>query len=372
HWHLTDDQGWRIESKKYPRLTEIGSYRPNSIIGRTGPDYDNTPVSGFYTQDEAREIVKYAADRHIMVVPEVDLPGHMMAAMASYPELGCTGGPYEVWRAWGVNDGVLCPGKDVTMKFIEDILSEVAEIFPAPYFHIGGDECPKVLWAQCPDCQARIKELGLEWKDGVSPESQLQGYVTRFACDVLGRHGKRAIGWDEILECDIPRDAVIMSWRGVEGAYEGTARGHEVILTPTSHCYFDFYQTKDTANEPYAIGGLTTVEKVYGLEPCLPTMTDEQRKLVLGAQSNLWTEYIPTFSHAQYMELPRLAALSEVQWRAPEGKDFEEFKTRIPALLALYDKLGYNYAKHIADVEVKYNVDTLNRALVVDCSALPG
>lgn len=372
HWHLTDDQGWRIEIKKYPKLTEIGSYRPNSIIGRTGPEYDNTPVSGFYTQDEAREIIEYAADRHITVIPEIDLPGHMMAAMASYPELGCTGGPYEVWRAWGVNDGVLCPGKDETMQFLEDVISEVAEIFPAPYFHIGGDECPKVTWAECPHCQARIKELGLEWKDGVSPESQLQGYVTRFACDVLSRHGKRAIGWDEILECDIPQDAVIMSWRGVEGAAVGTARGHEVILTPTSHCYFDFYQTKDTAHEPYAIGGLTTVEKVYSLEPCLPTMTDEQKALVLGCQSNLWTEYIPTFSHAQYMELPRLAALAEVQWRDPAVKDFEEFKTRIPALLALYDELGYNYAKHIADVEVKYDVDTERHGLVMNCSALPG
>lgn len=372
HWHLSDDQGWRIQIDKYPKLTEIGSYRPNSIIGRNGPEFDNTPVSGFYTKEDARDIVKYAADRHIEVIPEIDLPGHMMAAMASYPELGCTGGPYEVWRQWGVNDGVLCPGKDKTMQFIEDVLTEVAEIFPSNYFHIGGDECPKVLWANCEHCQARIKELGLQWKDGVSPEAQLQGYVTAFACDVLSRHGKRAIGWDEILECEIPQDAVIMSWRGVDGAAKGTARGHEVILTPTSHCYFDFYQTKDVDKEPFAIGGLTTVEKVYSLEPTLPSMTPEQKELVLGCQANLWTEYIASFPHVQYMELPRLAALAEVQWLEPEDKNFEDFLTRIPALFSLYDKLGYNYAKHVADVDMKYTIDPDNHALVATASALPG
>ena len=372
HWHLSDDQGWRIEIKKYPKLTEVGSYRPHSIIGRTGPGYDNVPVSGFYTQEQAREIIDYAAKRHIMIVPEIDLPGHMMAAMASYPELGCTGGPYNVWCEWGVNDGVLCPGKDNTMQFIADVLNEVMDIFPGPYMNIGGDECPKVIWASCPHCQARIKELGLVEKNGVSPEAQLQGYVTSFACDVVRKHGKSAIGWDEILECEIPQDAIVLSWRGVEGAAEGARRGHRVILSPTSHCYFDFYQTKDTQNEPYAIGGLTTVERVYGFEPCLPDMTDEEKALVLGCQANLWTEYIPTFSHVQYMELPRLAALSEVQWMQPEARDYEDFKTRIPALMAMYDKLGYNYARHIADVDVRYDVDTDNGALVMTCSSLPG
>ncbi len=372
HWHLTDDQGWRIEIKKYPRLTEVGSYRPHTIIGRTGPGFDNTPVSGFYTQDQIRDVIEYAAKRHIQIVPEIDLPGHMMAAMASYPELGCTGGPYEVWCQWGVNDGVLCPGKDHTMEFIADVLNEVMDLFPSPYIHIGGDECPKVVWSTCPHCQARIKELGLVEKNGVSPESQLQGYVTKFACDVVRKHGKSAIGWDEILECEIPEDAIIMSWRGVEGAADGTARGHRAILSPTSHCYFDFYQTKDTQNEPYAIGGLTTVERVYSLEPYLPGMTDKQKDLIMGCQANLWTEYIPTFSHVQYMELPRLAALSEVQWMQPENRDFEDFKTRIPALMAIYDKLGYNYAKHIADVDVSYNVDPINKTLVMTCSSLPG
>lgn len=372
HWHLTDDQGWRLEIKKYPRLTEVGSYRPHSILGHTGPGFDDIPVSGYYTQDEAREIVKYAADRHIQVIPEVDLPGHMMAAMASYPWLGCSGGPYEVWCSWGVNDGVLCPGKDSTLEFIADVLDEVMEIFPAPYMHIGGDECPKVVWQTCEHCQARIKELGLEWKDGVSPESQLQGYITAFATKVVRDHGKSAIGWDEILECDIPRDAVIMSWRGVEGAAEGAKRGHRVILTPTSHCYFDFYQNQDTKNEPYAIGGLTTVERVYSLEPCLPSMTPAEKELVMGCQANLWTEYIKDFPQVQYMELPRLAALSEVQWLKPEHKDYEDFKQRIPSLLAIYDRMGYNYARHIADVDVTYRPDSEKKSLIVTASALPG
>ncbi|MCM1450495.1 MAG: family 20 glycosylhydrolase [Clostridiales bacterium] len=372
HWHLTDDQGWRIQIDKYPKLTEIGSYRPHSIIGHAGPDYDNIPVSGFYTKEQAREIIKYAAERHIDVIPEIDLPGHMMAAMASYPQLGCKGGPYEVWCSWGVNDGVLCPGKDETMQFIADVMNEVMDLFPSQYIHIGGDECPKVEWAKCPACQARIKELGIEAKEGMSAETQLQGYVTSFACNVAKEHGKTPIGWDEILECDIPQDAVIMSWRGVEGAADGTRRGHRAILTPNSCCYFDFYQDGDTDNEPYAIGGLTTVEQVYALEPCLPTMSDEQKNMVLGCQANLWTEYIPTFDYVQYMELPRLAALSEVQWLNPSQKDYADFKTRIPALLTIYDRMGYRYARHIADVAARYEVDSDNGALKVTASALPG
>lgn len=372
HWHLTDDQGWRLEIKKYPRLAEVGSYRPNTIIGRGGSKFDNTPVSGYYTQEQVKDIIKYAADRHIQVIPEIDLPSHMIAALAAYPELGCTGGPYEVFRRWGVFDDVLCPGNDKTMQFLSDVLNEVMDLFPAPYIHIGGDECPKVRWKACPKCQARIKDLGLEEKEGLSPEAQLQGYVTTFACDVVRRHGKTAIGWDEILECDIPSDAVIMSWRGVQGAADGARRGHRVILTPTSHCYFDFYQTRDTKNEPLAIGGYTPVEKVYSFEPVLPSMTPEEASLVLGCQSNLWTEYIPTFSHAQYMELPRLAALSEVQWLDPSKKDYENFKKRVPRLLALYDKLGYNYARHIGDVETTYAVDPKSRALNVTMSSLPG
>ncbi len=372
HWHLTDDQGWRIEIKKYPRLTEVGSYRPGSVIGRTGTDYDSIPVFGFYTQDEIRDIIKYAADRHITVIPEIDLPSHMMAALASYPELGCTGGPYDVWKNWGVEDNVLCPGKDHTMEFIADVLNEVMDIFPAPFIHIGGDECPKTQWKKCPDCQARIKELGIKATDKASAEDLLQGYVTKFAADVAAKHGKSVIGWDEILECDVPGDAVIMSWRGVNGAVDGTARGHRVILTPNTHLYFDFYQSKDIQHEPFAIGGLCPVDRVYSFEPISPDMTPEQQKLVLGAQSNLWTEYVKTFDHVQYMELPRLAALCEVQWTEPEKKDFQSFKDRIPALFALYDRLGYNYAKHLSDVAVDYSVDHQRRALKVDCSTIKG
>lgn len=372
HWHLTDDQGWRVEIKKYPKLTEIGSYRPNSVIGRTGNNYDTIPVSGFYTQDQIRDIIKYAADRHITIIPEVDLPSHMMAALASYPELGCTGGPYAVWRNWGVEDNVLCPGKDKTMQFIADVLEEVMELFPSPLIHIGGDECPKTQWEKCPDCQARIKELGLKDTEHATAEAQLQGYVTAFAADIAARHGKDVIGWDEILECDLPGNTVVMSWRGIEGAAEGTRRGHRVILTPSTYLYFDFYQTKDIDKEPLAIGGLCPVERVYSFEPIAPDMTPEQQKLVLGAQSNLWTEYIPTFDHVQYMELPRLAALCEVQWTDPAKKDFQSFKDRIPALFALYDKLGYNYAKHLSDVDVSYSVDHSRRALKVNCSTIKG
>lgn len=373
HWHLTDDQGWRIEIKKYPRLTQVGQYRPHSILGRTGPDYDTIPVQGFYTRDQAREVVQYAAARHIQVIPEIDLPSHMQAALASYPELGCTGGPYEVWGAWGVSDQVLCPGNDKTMEFLKDVIDEVCAIFPAPYFHIGGDECPRTEWVKCPRCQARIKELGIEPKNGVSAEAQLQGYVTRYACDIVHSHGKQAIGWDEILECEeIPSDAIIMSWRGVRGAEKGTARGHRTILTPTSHCYFDFYQSEDISAEPFAIGGLTPVEKVYDFDPILTSMTPQQQQLVMGCQSNLWCEYIASLAHAQYMELPRLAALCEVQWLDPSLKDYEDFKRRLPSLLDIYDKEGYNYARHIFNPQASYDVDSDTGTLKVSLSSMPG
>ncbi len=246
HWHLTDDQGWRIEIKKYPRLTEVGSKRPGTLIGRygAGTEIDSIPVEGFYTQDQIRDIIAYAAEHHIEIIPEIDLPSHMMAALASYSELGCTGGPYEVLCTWAGYKDVLCPGKDMTMEFIGDVLSEVMELFPSKFIHIGGDECPKDRWKECPDCQARIAELGIKATDEASAETQLQGYVTRYAADVARRHGKSVIGWDEILECeDIPQDAVVMSWRGIDGAVKGTVRGHRVIQTPNDYLYFDYYQS---------------------------------------------------------------------------------------------------------------------------------
>lgn len=375
HWHLTDDQGWRIEIKKYPRLTEIGSKRAGTLIGRygAGTEIDSIPVEGYYTQDRIRDIIAYAADRHIEIIPEIDLPSHMMAALASYPELGCTGGPYEVLCTWAGYKDVLCPGKDTTMKFIGDVLSEVMELFPSKFIHIGGDECPKDRWKECPDCQARIAELGIVATDEASAETQLQGYVTRYAAEVARRHGKSIIGWDEILECDdIPQDAVVMSWRGTDGAVKGTARNHRVIQTPNDYLYFDYYQSDDMKAEPLAIGGYVPVRRVYSFEPFTDEMTDAQKALVMGPQANLWTEYVPTFSHLQYMELPRIAALSEVQWTAPEKKNYHDFKCRMPRLIAAYEREGYNYARHIFDTDISFRPDRSTGALSMSASVYPG
>ncbi len=372
HWHLTDDQGWRIEIKSRPRLTEIGSRRPATIIGRTGPGYDGIPVEGYYSQEEVADIIDYAARRHITVIPEIDLPSHMQAALASYPELGCTGGPYEVWQRWGISPDVLCPGNDATMQFLEDVITEVAAMFPGPYIHIGGDECPRTRWEECPKCQHRISELGLKATDGVSAEAQLQGYVTAFACDVARRCGKRAIGWDEILESSAPDDAVVMSWHSVSGGLEGVKRGHQVVMTPSQYCYFDYFQSPDGPDEPFAVGGLNDVSHVYSLEPVLPSFTEGEAALVLGCQANLWTEYVKTLSHAQYNVLPRMAALAEVAWTAPELKDYEDFRQRLLPLMKEYDRQGYNYARHVVEVAVDFEPDTISGALVMTCSALPG
>ena len=372
HWHLSDDQGWRIEIKKYPKLTTVGSVRKETVIGREPGEWDGKPVSGFYTQDEAREIVKYAAERYINVIPEIDMPGHMTAALASYPHLGCTGGPYDVWTQWGVTPEVLCPGNDSTMLFIKDVLNEIMDIFPSEYIHIGGDECPKIRWKECPKCQARIKREGIKAKGKFSAEDRLQGYVTRYAYNVIKERGRVMIGWDEILECDIPSDAIVTSWRGDAGAVDGAQRGNKVILSPNSHLYFDFYQTKDTQLEPFAIGGYLPVEKVYSFEPIPSELKGDTAKLVIGAQANLWTEYIKTFDHVQYMELPRMAALAEVVWSQPEKKDYASFLNRIPALLQIYDALGYNYAKHLADVSAEYTPNVDDKSLDVKLSTLKG
>jgi len=359
HWHLTDDQGWRIEIKKYPKLTQIGSVRKQTVIGKNTGKYDGKEHSGFYTQDQIKEIVNYAADRHITVIPEIDLPGHMLAALAAYPELGCTGGPYEVASTWGVFPDVLCPGKEATFEFLENVLTEVMDLFPSEYIHIGGDECPKDRWENCPDCQRRIKELGL--KDGKhKKEFYLQSYVTARIEKFLNNHGRNIIGWDEILEGELAPNATVMSWRGMEGGLEAAKLNHDVIMTPNSYCYFDYYQTQDTQNEPFAIGGYVPVEKVYSFEPVPSELTPEQQKHILGAQANLWTEYIATPEHVEYMVLPRMAALSEVQWMQPEKKNFDSFLKRLPQLIALYDKLGYNYATHVFDIQAKMipNFDT--------------
>ena len=370
HWHLTDDQGWRIEIKKRPELTTIGSKRSETVIGYNSGEYDGIPYSGFYTQDEAREIVKYAQERHITVIPEIDLPGHMQAALAAYPELGCTGGPYEVWKMWGVSEDVLCAGNDKTLTFIEDVLNEIVDIFPSEYIHVGGDECPKVRWEKCPKCQARIKELGLKADKDHTAEQRLQSYIINYAEQFLNGKGRQIIGWEEILEGGLAPNATVMSWRGIEGGIEAVKHKHDAIMTPSSFLYFDYYQTMDTDNEPPAIGGYVPLEKVYSYEPVPQILTPKEAKHIVGVQANLWTEYIPTYSQVEYMELPRMAALSEVQWTMPEKKEYVDFLKRLPGLIAVYDINQYNYAKHIFQVKSQYIPDTEANVLNVALSTI--
>ena len=370
HWHLTDDQGWRIEIKKYPKLTEIGSQRSRTVIGRNTQEYDNTPYGGFFTQEEAKEIVKYAQERYITVIPEVDLPGHMLAALAAYPEMGCTGGPYEVCPRWGVFEDVLCIGNDQTMQFLEDVMSEIIEIFPSKYVHIGGDEAPRTRWEKCPKCQARIKAEGLKADKNHTAEDRLQSYCMTRIEEFLNSKGRQIIGWDEILEGDVAPNATVMSWRGMEGGIKAAQLGHDVIMTPTSFCYFDYYQTADTKDEPLGIGGYVPIEKVYSLEPVPAALTEEQSKHILGAQANLWTEYIHSSEHVEYMVLPRMAALAEVQWTQPEKKDFKDFTKRLARLMKFYQRDGFNYAKHVFDLKVDFTPDVTKKAVVVTLSTI--
>ena len=343
HWHLTDDQGWRIEIKSYPLLSQISCWREGTMVGRDFSSNDHIRYGGFYTQDEIREVVAYAAARGITVVPEVDLPGHMLAALAAYPEFGCTGGPYAAWTVWGVSDQVLCAGKEGTFRFLEAVLSEVAELFPGEYIHIGGDECPKDEWKKCPDCQARIRELGLQDDGRFSAEQYLQNYVTRRIQDFLAGKGRKVIGWDEILEGELAPGATVMSWRGAAGGKQAAALGFDAVMTPNSHCYFDYYQAEGGEGEPLGIGGFVPVEKVYALDP-LEGIAPEKAHHILGVQANLWTEYIAEPEHLEYMLLPRLLALSEVQWCQPGQRDPERFMRVLREhQYAVLDAAGYNY-----------------------------
>lgn len=373
HWHLTDDQGWRFEMKKYPKLSTIAAERSETVIGRNSGEYDGQHYGPFqYTQDDCREIVAYAAERYITVIPEIDLPGHMQAALAAYPEFGCTGGPYEVWKMWGVSENVLCAGNDATLGFIEDVLTEIVDVFPSEYIHVGGDECPKTEWEKCPKCQARIKALGLKDDDKHSAEMYLQSFVISHAEKLLNSKGRKIIGWDEILEGELAPTATVHSWRGISGGLEAAKKGHNCIMSPNTYMYFDYYQTKHTADEPLAIGGYVPVETVYNYEPMHPSLTPEQQKHIIGVQANLWTEYIHTFTHVEYMELPRMAALCEVQWCKPENKNFEDFKQRIIPLVELYDIKGYNYAKHIFDVNATFTTDTTKNCIIAELSTIDG
>ena len=373
HWHLTDDQGWRFEMKKYPKLSTIAAERDETVIGRNSGEYDGQHYGPFqYTQDDCREIVAYAAERHITVIPEIDLPGHMQAALAAYPEYGCTGGPYEVWKMWGVSENVLCAGNDATLQFIEDVLTEIVEVFPSEYIHVGGDECPKTEWEKCPKCQARIKALGLKDDDKHSAEMYLQSFVISHAEKFLNSKGRKIIGWDEILEGELAPTATVHSWRGISGGLEAAKKGHNCIMSPNTYMYFDYYQTKHSDDEPLAIGGYVPVETVYNYEPMHPSLTPEQQKHIIGVQANLWTEYIHTFTHVEYMELPRMAALCEVQWCKPENKDYENFKQRVIPLVELYDIKGYNYAKHIFDVNATFTADTIGNCVIAELCTIDG
>ena len=365
HWHLTDDQGWRIEIKKYPLLTQIGSKRAQTVIGHNSGKYDGKPYSGFYTQKQIRDIVKYAADRYITIVPEIDLPGHMQAALAAYPDMGCTGGPYEVWQKWGVSDNVLCAGNDKTLTFIDNVLKEITQLFPSKYIHVGGDECPKTQWQKCPKCQARIKALNLEAKDGHSAEERLQSYIITHASNYLKFLGRNTIGWDEILEGGLAEGATVMSWRGESGGIAAAKQHHDVVMTPNSYLYFDYYQSLDKANEPLAIGGYLPLETVYSYEPMPKELTADEARHIIGVQANIWTEYMPTFKQMQYMALPRLAALSEVQWSQPALKDYNSFTNRLTEFTHLYDRLGYNYAKHLYNVAIQVDSDNKWREILI-------
>ena len=336
HWHLTEDQGWRIEIKKYPKLTEVGSTRKETITEPRSNEYDGTPVSGFYTQEEAREIVRYAADRFITVIPEIDLPGHMMAALASYPELGCTGGPYEIPTRFGVFDEVLCGGNEQTLQFAKDVLNEIMDIFPSPYIHIGGDECPKVRWEKCPKCQAKIRELGLKSTREHSKENQLQVWFMSEVEKEINARGRKMMGWDEILEGNPEPSVTVMGWTSPKASIQSAQLGHPTIVTPIQYLYF---------SNPWInhIMGEASVERVYNFEPVADTLTLDQRKNIIGAQGCIWTEWTKDSVKMEWQMMPRIDALSELQWTQPAKKDFKQFLQRLQHQLKLYELKGWNY-----------------------------
>ena len=326
------------------------------MVEKNFDQYDNTPYGGYYTQEQIRDIVNYAKERFITIIPEVDLPGHMVAALASYPSLGCTGGPYEVQGVWGVHPDVLCAGKEETYEFVTDVLSEVIELFPSRYIHIGGDECPKDRWKKCPLCQARIRKLGLKTDKEHTAEERLQSYFMTRVEKFLNENNRQIIGWDEILEGGAAPNATVMSWRGTDGGVQAAKLRHNVVMTPNTYLYFDYYQSEDTQTEPLAIGSYVPLERVYDFEPVPDTLDNDSKKYILGAQANLWTEYISDFKQVEYMLLPRLDALSEVQWTQPENKNWVNFLDRLQHNIQVYDLKGYNYGKHIFGINPEYRI----------------
>lgn len=340
HWHLTDDQGWRIEIKAYPELTEKGSIRKETVIGHCHDPkgWDGTPYGGYYTQEEIRQIVAYAAERYLTIIPEIEMPGHAQAALHALPWLGCEEQQVEVWGMWGVTPEVMCGGKESTYEFLEKVLTEVVALFPGEMIHIGGDECPKDRWKRCKECQKRMRELGLE------NESQLQGYLVARIEKLLNGYGRRIIGWDDILEGGVTPTATVMSWQGSKGGIYAAQHGNDAIMTPMEYCYFDFYQTKSREGEGLGIGGWVPFEKVYGWDPC-EGLNSQERKHIIGLQCNLWTEYITSADHLYRMLLPRLAALCEVQW-AYDRRDPATVRERMNTLRRFYELNEWPYAPY--------------------------
>ncbi|MGF6925421.1 hexosaminidase [Chitinophaga sp. W2I13] len=366
HWHLTEDQGWRIEIKKYPRLQEVASKRKETMAGRYADNkYDGKPYGGYYTQEQVKEVVQYATDHFITVIPEIEMPGHSLAALTAYPNLGCTGGPYEVGTRWGVYDDVYCAGNDSVYLFLQDVLDEVMALFPSKYIHIGGDESPKVRWEKCPKCQARMKQEGL--KD----EHALQSYFIQRMEKYLNSKGRQIIGWDEILEGGLAPNATVMSWRGIEGGIAAAKQKHDVIMTPGEFCYFDHYQSKGT-NEPLAIGGFLPVSQVYSYEPIPAELSSEEAKYIKGAQANVWTEYINNTNYLEYMVYPRAAALSEVLWSPKDKRNYDNFVDRLKVHVKRLDLKKVNYAKHVFEVTGKVTDNSKGGVAVVLNTKLDG
>jgi len=343
HWHLTDDQGWRIEIKQYPKLTQIGAFRNRTLEGRNAPPekrkWDNTRYGGFYTQDDIKEVVAYAQKRFVTVIPEIEMPGHAKAALASYPELSCTGGPFEVEGLWGIFNDIYCP-KDETFTFLENVLSEVIDLFPSQYIHIGGDEAPKLRWQNCAHCQDLIK------KEGLKDEHELQSYFVKRIEKFVESKGKRIIGWDEILEGGLAPNATVMSWRGETGGIEAAKQDHDVIMTPNTYVYLDYYQA-DPKTQPLAIGNFVPLWKTYGYNPVPASLTPAEAKHILGIQGNIWTEYIPDTKQAEYMAFPRGAAVAEIGWSLQSKRDYSDFKQRMIQQFKRYDGIGWNYCDAI-------------------------
>lgn len=347
HWHLVDDQGWRIEIHKYPRLTQMGAWRHGTHFGLDpkdstayGPD---GRYGGFYTQDDIREVVAYAAARHINIVPEIEMPGHASAALMAYPQFACNDGPFTTDHNGGVFNGIYCAGNDATFGFVEDVLTEVFPLFPGKYIHVGGDEVPIDNWKACPKCQARMKE------EGLTKPGELEGYFIRRIEKFVNAHGKTLVGWSEIREGGLAKNAVVMDWIG--GAVESATEGHDVVMTPIKDCYFDHCQSRNQRAEPKSIGGYLPLSEVYSFEPIPTNLPPALAPHILGPQANLWTEYIPNFNHVEYMLFPRLCAMSEVAWSPASARNWVDFRRRLKTQEERFDLLHINYRHDQAEIE---------------------